>query len=313
MNCQQFREMIDSYISDELLVETNHDVLHHLENCPACRQELSAHRGLRTKLRSAFRNAPEMQINSNFAASLRNNLRETALRPTVWEKISGATFSNLKVLAAACILLAVLLGAFWIIRRSPTEIAVVDDKNSTNKPNEISQPVTSPTNEAVQIARREMTRAAIGDHKNCALKYRLAEEPITLEEAAEKYGRFYKDLDAAVKNALRKIPAEKISAQTIGKLEFLEAHSCVFNNRRFAHIVLRRGKNIISLLVTEASLPNESEEKITNQTDDGMQVAQFRSKRFEVFVVSDLSERENSIAAEMLSPAVLLHIERAEA
>lgn len=313
MNCQQFREMIDSYISDELLVETNHEVLHHLENCPACRRELSARRGLRTKLRSAVRNSPEMQINPNFAANLRNNLRETALRPTMREKLSGAAFVNFNVFASACILLTVLIGAFWILRRSSPEIAYVDNKNSTNKINEILQPAKSPINEAVQIAQHERTQTAIGDHKNCALKFNLAEKPITLAEAAEKYGRMYKDLDAVVKNALRQISAKKTSGKTTDKIEFLEAHSCVFNNLRFAHIVLRRGKNIISLLVTDADSPHESDENIMNQTDDGLQVAQFRSKRFEVFVVSDLSEQENSTVAEMLSPAVVLHIERAEA
>lgn len=313
MNCQQFREMIDSYISDELLVETNHDVLHHLENCPACRQELFARRELRGKMRAAVRNAPEMQINPNFAVNLRNSLRETALRPTVWEKLGGAAFTNLRVLAAACILLTVLVGAIWIIRRSPTETAHVDNKNSANKTKEILQPATSPVTEAIQIAQRERTQTAIGDHKNCALKFNLAEKPITLAEAAEKYGRVFKDLDSAVKNALHQIAAEKTSVQPIGKVEFLEAHSCVFNNRRFAHIVLRRGKNIISLLVTEVGSPDKSDEKITNQTNDGLQVAQFRAKRFEVFVISDLGEQENSTVAEMLSPAVRLHIERAEA
>jgi hypothetical protein len=35
---------------------------------------------------------------------------------------------------------------------------------------------------------REVAPTAIGDHKNCALHFRLVEELITLEKAAEKYG-----------------------------------------------------------------------------------------------------------------------------
>ena len=46
--------MIDSYLSDELLVETNHDVLRHLENCPACRSHLASCRVVRLKARSAL-------------------------------------------------------------------------------------------------------------------------------------------------------------------------------------------------------------------------------------------------------------------
>ncbi len=47
--------MMDSYLGDELLVETNHEVLRHLENCPACRNELAARRGLLAQMRSAVK------------------------------------------------------------------------------------------------------------------------------------------------------------------------------------------------------------------------------------------------------------------
>ena len=40
--CEKIRGYLDSYISNELLVETNHEVLRHLEGCPDCREELEA-------------------------------------------------------------------------------------------------------------------------------------------------------------------------------------------------------------------------------------------------------------------------------
>ena len=98
MRCQEFREMMDSYLSDELLVETNHEVLRHLENCAACRSELAARRELRARVRSAVKSSPETQINSAFAARLQTNLRAAALeRPTVWEKIRVGEFLILKL------------------------------------------------------------------------------------------------------------------------------------------------------------------------------------------------------------------------
>ena len=33
MRCEDFREIADSFLSDELLVETNHEVVRHLEDC----------------------------------------------------------------------------------------------------------------------------------------------------------------------------------------------------------------------------------------------------------------------------------------
>ena len=62
MQCRDFREVADSYLSDELLVETNHDVIAHLETCADCRRELAARRELRTILRTSFAKAEELQI-----------------------------------------------------------------------------------------------------------------------------------------------------------------------------------------------------------------------------------------------------------
>ncbi|RMD51619.1 hypothetical protein D6827_01875, partial [Candidatus Parcubacteria bacterium] len=49
MQCREFREISEAYLSDELLVETNIQVLEHLENCPKCRGEFAAKRRLRQK------------------------------------------------------------------------------------------------------------------------------------------------------------------------------------------------------------------------------------------------------------------------
>jgi anti-sigma factor RsiW len=54
MQCREFREIADSYLSNELMVETNPRVIAHLEQCAECRQELKARRELRGKLREAF-------------------------------------------------------------------------------------------------------------------------------------------------------------------------------------------------------------------------------------------------------------------
>ncbi len=308
--------MMDSYLGDELLVETNHEVLRHLENCPACRSELAARRELLAQMRSAFRNAPETQINTVFAAKLKNQLRETALRPSIWEKLKGGFFVNSPIFAAvaACLLLAISFGAIWLYRPSPTENAIVKEQNQTNKIVELSRPTESPANQAVRIAWRELAQTAIGDHKNCALHFRLKEKPITLTEAAEKYGRFNKDLDKVVKTSLRQSPAEKTDGETIGEIKFLAAHSCVFNGRRFAHVILRTGKKTISVLVTEAADSfDETDGATIVQPDENFQVARFRAARHAIFVVSDLSARENLAIAEMLAPAVRRHIEQTEA
>ncbi|HXG86386.1 MAG TPA: zf-HC2 domain-containing protein, partial [Pyrinomonadaceae bacterium] len=146
MLCQEFREMMNSYLGDELLVETNHEVLRHLENCPACRNELAARRGLLTQMRSAVKGVPEMRLNQAFAVKLRNNLRETALRPSFWEKLKSGGLNGTRFLAAtaACLLLMTLFGVVWFNRLSPAENIAAVGENQTNKSDELSRPTASP-------------------------------------------------------------------------------------------------------------------------------------------------------------------------
>lgn len=323
MRCQEFQEMMDSYLSDELLVETNHEVLHHLENCPACRNELAARRSLLAQMRVAVKGAKDAQLNSAFERRLKNGLRETALRPPVWTRLKNGIFANTSIFAAsavACLLFIATLGAVWVYRStSSAENVAAIQENPKSETIEISRPNESPASQAVQITLRETMQTAVGDHKNCAVHFRLTEEPITLIEAAKKYGRFNKDLEKVVLASLKEVSArkaagetstEKTAGKTVGKIELLEAHSCVFQGRRFAHVVLRRGKEIISLLVTDADLSGET---ISNQTVDNLQVAAFGASRYAVFVVSDLSKEENSQIAATLAPVVRRHIEQAGA
>ena len=308
--------MMDSYLGDELLVETNHEVLRHLENCPACRNELAAQRGLLAQMRLAVKEAPEMQLTPAFAVKLRNDLRETALRPSIWEKLKGGGLSGTRLLAAtaACLLLMSLFGVVWFNQSSPAESIAASDEKQTNKSEEFSRPTESPVTQAVQIAWRELTHAAVGDHKNCALDFRLPEEPITLKEAAAKHGKYNRELDKTVMAALSETFDEKQMGKTVDRISLFEAHSCVFEGKRFAHIILFYRNRRVSVLVTAANVPGAVVEEIHSEAvAGGMLVARFRTANHAVFVVSDLTASENVIIAQKLSPAVRRHIEQAGA
>jgi len=41
MNCRDVREVGDSFLCQELLTETNHEILRHLDSCPSCRTEIA--------------------------------------------------------------------------------------------------------------------------------------------------------------------------------------------------------------------------------------------------------------------------------
>ena len=153
----------------------------------------------------------------------------------------------------------------------------------------------------------------MGDHRDCAIKFRLAEKPIDLEVAGQKYDPVYINLTKAVLPQQGTVPLDA---------QFVEAHSCVFEGRRFAHIVLKYHGQVVSLLVTDAeranSVQSESVRKsadpqvITCSQFDRYKVSCFETARHAVFIVSDLPEGDNLALARALAPPVFAHIMRTE-
>src|SRR5260370_16979230 len=76
MQCREFRDIADSYLGNELIVETNHEVISHLEHCSECRCELAARRELRSQLREAFIKAPQNQMSEHFVQRLTPRLHD---------------------------------------------------------------------------------------------------------------------------------------------------------------------------------------------------------------------------------------------
>jgi len=135
-----------------------------------------------------------------------------------------------------------------------------------------------------------LMNAVLGDHQNCAIRFTLKEKPISLEEAAQRFEPAYRSLVAVEPS-----PARLSS----GDLTVLERHSCVYDRRRFAHIVLRYRGTLVSVLVTPDRLARVPSEVAV----DGTRVSSLRVGRFAAFVVSSASEAETrEIAAAVAGP-----------
>ena len=289
MNCRELKELMDSYIGDELLVETNHDVLRHLENCRDCRDVLGRLRSLRERIRYTAKNAPFAQIDPAFTVRVTSELRDMALRPSVWEKVSGGAFLGTRLMAAgfACIMLFALGSLVWINRSSKTD----DQANLAS---------------AVRLSWQEMTAQAVGDHENCAVAFHLTEKPVSLDQAAVSYGPFNKDLDKTVATAVNAV----LKGTSPDGTELLEAHYCLFEGRRFAHIVLKQKGRVVSVLVTDTDLPAGNDNIQTAHFDGLLNAAGFHLGHHAVFVVSELPETDNAALARMIAPAIRLHGEK---
>jgi anti-sigma factor RsiW len=255
MECRDVRELADSFLAEELLTETNHEILRHLETCPVCREELAARRALREGVRRAFQHASDLDPSPEFMTQLRENLHHAAHRvPTR----RGIRFHGWWALAATA-LLAIALGLAY---RGRDWIA----------------------------ATATLARAAVGDHRNCALQFRLAEKPISLEEAAQRYGAVYRVLETLPPNDLM---------TAVGPAHVLERHACVYGGRRFAHVVFKYRGARVSLLVTAAernaqlALPGEALPHVTSggRIDD-MSVVSFRASSQMVFFAGDIAQAD---------------------
>jgi len=252
MECRDVRELADSFLSEQLLVETTHDILRHLSQCPSCRAEIDSRRRLRTALRGAFERSPELRATPEFLASVRRQVREHHSPRSV--RMSRWSFRPMMAIAASLLLVSAVAfgGREWL--------------------------------------GTSLLHAVLGDHQNCAIRFRLNEKPISLEEAAQRFEPAYRSLVAVAPSPAR---------LSNGDLTVLERHSCVYDGRRFAHIVLRYRGALVSVLVTPDRLARVPSELAV----DGTRVSSFRAGRFAAFVVSSASERETrEIAAAVAGP-----------
>jgi anti-sigma factor RsiW len=254
MECREVRDLSESFIGEQLLVETTHDILRHLAQCPSCRAEMESRRRLRTAVRGAFERSPDLRASPEFLAGIgqRVRLQEDRRRPrSGWRSLLAIAATVLLVFGAA------FGGREWLGASRFTALA----------------------------------HAAAGDHQNCAVRFRLKERPISLKEAAQRFDPAYGALVA-----IEPSPA-RIAG---GELTVLERHACVFDRRRFAHIVLRYRGTLVSVLVTPDRFAQVPPELLTI---DAMHVASYRVGRFATFVVSSVSDQETrEIAAAMAGP-----------
>jgi hypothetical protein len=246
--------------------QTSHEILRHFDTCPVCHADLAAERALRRSVRQAFQNARELDARPEFIARLRTSLgsigqQEPAAR--------GVTFPGRWALAAT-VLLALACGLAY---RGRDWV----------------------------MATGALARAAVGDHRDCALLRQLAGISIPLEEATERYG-------GATYRILGRVPPSDVMT-TIGPAHIVRRHACFYAGRRFAHVVFEYRGELVSLLVTatdgrQLTLPGETPPHVTHASRiDQTSVVSFRTPRYAVFLAGNISPAEvSALAAAVVEP-----------
>ncbi|MFN0088169.1 MAG: hypothetical protein ACKVX9_22455 [Blastocatellia bacterium] len=283
--------MIDSYLCEELAVETNHAMLRHAEHCGPCRTEMTARRELRARLR---RVCSLDRMSAEATDRLRERLRcEAQSSSKRASKRAGkragegasegrgrrgklvrifAARPGLSLAAAAALLLGA--AAVWFF---PT---------SKMGGGEVSPALLA---------------AAAGDHRTCGMLHAADVGVVRMPESAGSIDPGYVGL-------------ETVAAPGAGSMRLRAAHVCNFGERRFAHLVYTRDDRVVSLLVTGRDAAAVAPPPGIQQAPwDGFHVGACQTGKRVVLVVSDLSERENSALAAQLALPVAEHLRGLEA
>jgi hypothetical protein len=284
MDCRKFKDVLDSFLCGELLVETSHDILRHAGQCPACRSEMEARRNLRARLQHA---GTQERLGSEGMARLRLRLRAAALNQP---EIPAARISlfhrffSLRLALAASVLLAFIFGIIYFSSRTAPPVAAA----------ELSEAVL---------------REAAEEHDICTFHYKDSPEPTAMKPSAVEFNPIFAGLDQVAKKHAR-------------GLQLRLAHFCKLVGRNFVHLGFTQGDAMVSILVTERDAKALKNGIVP--ADDGLRaglqealhgryrVAAYQTAKHVVLLVSELPETESRELAERLAAPISAHLRRLE-
>jgi hypothetical protein len=284
MDCRKFRDVIDSYLCGELLVETNHEILRHAEQCPACREEMAARRNLRETLQRA---GAQARLSEEAKERLRQRLREEAGR-------------NLKARTANSSLLHRIFSPRLPLALAASALLVAGYL--------YFGPHSSPQVQAAELS-ESLIQEAAEEHNVCTFHYKDGSEPEAMNPNAVEYNSIFAGLDQVAKRHL-------------WGMKLLLAHFCNLVGRNFVHLGFIKGDQMVSLLITERDA--KAMKNGVAPTDDGLRhglqtalrgkyrVAGYQTSKRVVLVVSEFSEAQTKELAESMAAPVSDHLRRLE-
>ena len=266
--CELIRQYLDSYLSNELLVETSSEVVRHLESCESCSRDLESRMRVRDALQRAVVNRPVPEsVRADVLRSLRESQPRSFMRPSTTRWAIG--------LASIAFILLSLFTANWMsLRRGEQLVASI-------------------------------LKLGVSDHIVCAIKgHNYPEVANPPDQIRNKLGVRYAVLLQVVQERLPgfevleghicSIPGSNrkyIHFITRGKGTIL---SVILTERNGAS--LPKGQLLAS---PESAGPSIYEGHLS-----GMEIAGFESAQYFAFVVSDLSQNQVLRLTRGLAPAL---------
>jgi hypothetical protein len=276
--CERTRKYLDSYITNELLVETNHEVLRHLENCPECSADAEARQQLRARLKSAVK---AQFVPTELPALVRERIRVEESRNS-----GGWSWMRWPLAAAASVALCTVL----YVEYRPERLPAIADR-----------PAQNTYIQKISATMATVLKVGLGDHLHCSVFRKKSASVPAVAEMEKELGPEYQGL----------LPAIRAAAPEGYKV--ILAHHCSYLKRNYVHLTLEKDGRLLSLVIARKQ-DGESFTNLTPASDHGTpiyqsnagryQVAAFDAGHFFAYVISDLKSNSNLQVAVAAAPGV---------
>jgi hypothetical protein len=238
---------------------------------------------LRSRLKNAVLNQP---VPPGLPATVREQIRRRQTSP--WTAAAWKHWSHWALASAAGIALCIAAWFAYPWQQPLPDLA--DRAAQTSYIQRVSAAVVS------------IFKSGLGDHIHCAVFRKYPRNPPTVAEMEAELGPEYRGLLPLVKPAVP--PGYCI----------VMAHQCTYGPRHFVHLTMRKGDDVISVVITKKQ-PGETLSTLSpaatasgvpvyQSAAERYHVAGFESERYLAFVVSTLDGRKNLQLAAALAPTV---------
>jgi anti-sigma factor (TIGR02949 family) len=282
--CEKTLRYLDAYISNELTVETNHDVVRHLECCPACSGELDARTRLRSRLKAAVKTQgvpPELQV----------SIREQIRNSDSGNRLNLEWFRGGRLRWAGAMAAGLVVAAGLWVNQITERMPALSDRPAQN---------TYVARVSANLS--AVLKVGLGDHIHCSIFRKYPKEPPPIEKMEGELGPTYSGLLPVVRAAVPQ------------GYRVIMAHQCSYAGRHFIHLTFEKDGSLLSLVVARKE-PGESLAGLSRTSESsGIPIYQSAAGRYEVagfeagdyfaYVVSELRSKANLQIAANLAAGV---------
>jgi anti-sigma factor (TIGR02949 family) len=276
--CEEIRQHLDAYVSNESAPEASRRVLQHLENCPACAAELEVRNQMRGRLKAAVE---RQYVPRELRSRVRDRIGDRGSR--AWWR---AGWNRWAVAATAS--LAVAVGI--LLNHSSVPMPALSDR-----------PGQDAYIQRVSASLTPVLKGGLGDHIHCSIFRKYPKNPPSVTQMVEDLGPPYKDLLELTKTAVS------------DRYRVIMAHQCGYAGRKYIHLTLESKGELVSLVIARKNAGESMTGLAPATSISGIPVYQAAAQRYEVaafdagqylaFIVSELPGKTNlQIAANIAAP-----------